>query len=50
LSELFAEEFQKTLLSQMHGHAMSRHSSEGIIQIICADFQALSDFLADKLF
>ncbi|WP_375514035.1 glutathione S-transferase family protein [uncultured Nostoc sp.] len=49
-SEPFAEEFRKTVLSQMHGHGIGRHSSEQIIQIICADFQALSDFLADKLF
>ena len=46
----FAEEFRKTIFSQMHGHGMGRHSSEEIIQIICADFQALSDFLADKPF
>ncbi|WP_138499748.1 glutathione S-transferase family protein [Nostoc sp. PA-18-2419] len=49
-SQLFAEEFRKTVLSQMHGHGMGRHSSEEIIQIICTDFQALCDFLADKPF
>ena len=49
-SELFAEEFRKTVLSQMYGHGIGRHSSEEIIQIICADFQALSDFIADKPF
>ncbi|MEH2285995.1 glutathione S-transferase C-terminal domain-containing protein [Nostoc sp.] len=49
-SQPFVEEFRKTVLSQMHGHGMGRHSSEEITQIICADFQALSDFLADKPF
>lgn len=49
-SESFIEKFRKTVLSQMHGHGMGRHSSEEITQIICADFQALSDFLADKPF
>ncbi|MEG4801528.1 glutathione S-transferase family protein [Microcoleus sp. ARI1-B5] len=49
-SEPFAEEFRKTVLSQMYGQGIGRHSSEEIIQIICADFQALSDFLADKPF
>ncbi|MDF5711316.1 MAG: glutathione S-transferase family protein [Nostoc sp. S4] len=49
-SEIFVEEFRKTVLSQMYGHGMGRHSSEEIIEIICADLQALSDFLADKPF
>ena len=50
VSESFAEEFRKTVLSQMHSHGIGRHSHEEISQIICADFQALSDFLADKRF
>jgi glutathione S-transferase len=29
---------------------MGRHSSEEIVQITCADFQSLSDLLADKPF
>jgi glutathione S-transferase len=50
VSKPFAEEFRKTILSQMYGHGMGRHSSEEIVDIICADFQALSDFLGDKTF
>jgi glutathione S-transferase len=50
VSEPFAEEFRKTVLSQMHSHGIGRHSHEEISQIICADFQALSDFLANKPF
>ncbi|MBD0304018.1 MAG: glutathione S-transferase C-terminal domain-containing protein [Tolypothrix sp. T3-bin4] len=33
-----------------YGHGMGRHTNEEICQIIIADFQALSDFLADKPF
>lgn len=50
VSEPFADEFRKTVLSQMHNHGIGRHSHEEISQIICADLQALSDFLADKPF
>lgn len=50
VSEPFAQEFCKTMRSQMQAHGIGRHSHEEIAQIICADFQALSDFLADKPF
>ncbi|MBD2527803.1 glutathione S-transferase family protein [Nostoc sp. FACHB-133] len=50
ISEPFADEFRKTIISQMHSHGIGRHSHKEISQIICADFQALSDFLADKPF
>lgn len=48
--EPFIKEFRQTILSQMYSHGMGRHSSEEIVQITYADFQALSDFLADKPF
>ncbi len=48
--ELIVEELRKNILTQMYGHGMGRHSSEEIYQIITADFQALSNFLADKFF
>ncbi|MFP5274654.1 glutathione S-transferase family protein [Coleofasciculus sp.] len=48
--EPFVEGIRESICSQMYGHGMARHSNEEIIQIICADFQALSDFLADKPF
>ena len=48
--EPFIKEFRQIILSQMYSHGMGRHSREEIIQITCADFQALSDFLADKPF
>ncbi|MDJ0717167.1 MAG: glutathione S-transferase family protein [Prochloraceae cyanobacterium] len=44
------EEFGEKIRNQMYGHGLSRHSSSEICQIINADFQALSDFLADKPF
>ncbi len=44
------EEFGGKIRNQMYGHGLSRHSSSEICQIISADFQALSDFLADKPF
>lgn len=50
VSEPLAEEFRKTVLQQMHAHGIGRHSQSEIAQIICGDFQALSDFLADKPF
>jgi hypothetical protein len=34
----------------MKMYGIGRHSHEEISQIICADFQALLDFLADKPF
>lgn len=48
--EPFIKEFRRTILSQMYSHGMGRHSSDEIVQITCADFQALSNFLADKPF
>jgi glutathione S-transferase len=48
--ELFMKEFRQTILTQMYNHGMGRHSSDEIVQITCADFQALSDFLTDKPF
>lgn len=48
--ELIIEELRKNAHSQMYSHGIGRHSSEEIYQIITADFQALSDFLADKPF
>lgn len=50
VSEPFAEQFRKTMLAQMQAHGIGRHSHEEIAQIICADFHALSVFLADKPF
>ena len=44
------EQFGEYIRNQMYGHGMGRHSSSEISQIISADFQALSDFLADKPF
>ena len=38
------------MISQMQAHGIGRHSHEEISQIICADFQGISDFLADKPF
>ena len=49
-SKPFVEEFRQTILSQFRGHGMGRHNYEDISQLICADFQALSDLLADKPF
>ncbi|NWF57930.1 MAG: glutathione S-transferase family protein [Fischerella sp.] len=48
--EPFLEGFHDNILSQLYAHGMGRHSNEEIVQIICADFQVLSDFLADKPF
>ncbi|MGH2416050.1 MAG: glutathione S-transferase C-terminal domain-containing protein, partial [Microcystaceae cyanobacterium] len=49
-SEALIEEIGGTIRFQIYGQGMGRHSSEEIFQIISADFQALSDFLADKPF
>lgn len=49
-SELILKDLRKSILTQMYGQGIGRHSSEEITQIISADFQALSDFLADKPF
>ncbi|GET35864.1 glutathione S-transferase family protein [Microseira wollei] len=48
--EPFLEELRENLRNQMYVQGMGRHSSEEIYQIITADLQALSDFLADKPF
>lgn len=50
VSEPLAEELRQTAFSQLQAHGIGRHTHEEISQIICADFQALSDFLADKPF
>ena len=44
------EKLGKRIRNQMYGQGIGRHSSAEIYQIITADFQALSDFLADKPF
>ena len=44
------KELRENFRTQMYVQGMGRHSSEEIYQIITADFQALSDFLADKPF
>ncbi|BAY27072.1 putative glutathione S-transferase [Calothrix sp. NIES-2100] len=44
------ESIRDNFCSQMYGHGMGRHSREEIFLITSADFQALSDFLADKPF
>ncbi|HEY9601984.1 MAG TPA: glutathione S-transferase family protein [Allocoleopsis sp.] len=49
-SQAFVEQVRESGRTQMYGHGMGRHSSEEICQIVSADFQALSDFLADKPF
>lgn len=49
-SEPFIDGIRKIFLSQMYAHGIGRHRNEEIVQIICADFQALSDFLAGKPF
>lgn len=41
---------RQSFRSQIYAHGMGRHSSEEILLLMSADFQALSDFLADKPF
>ena len=48
--EPLIEQLGERIRTQMYGQGMGRHSSSEICQIISADFQALSDFLADKPF
>lgn len=48
--ELLLKDLKQNIISQMYNQGMGRHSSEEITQILSADFQALSDFLADKPF
>jgi len=45
-----AEGIRKTMLARMSGQGIGVHNSEEIDQIITADLQSLSDFLADKPF
>jgi glutathione S-transferase len=44
------EELGKNIRTQIYNQGIRRHSSEEICQIITGDYQALSDFLADKPF
>ncbi|OUL37466.1 hypothetical protein BV372_00405 [Nostoc sp. T09] len=44
------ESIRQSFCSQMYGHGIGRHSSEEIFILISADFQAISNFLADKPF
>ena len=44
------KQLRKKILTQIRCQGMGLHSSEEILQIASADFQALSDFLADKPF
>jgi glutathione S-transferase len=44
------EEYGNNIRTQIYAQGMSRHSSEEIFLLITTDFQALSDFLADKPF
>jgi glutathione S-transferase len=46
----FIEGLREISAAQLDNQGMGRHSAEEITQIICADIQALSDFLADKSF
>ncbi|ALF52034.1 hypothetical protein ACX27_02875 [Nostoc piscinale CENA21] len=48
--ELIVADACETICTQLYNQGMGRHSDQEIYQIITADFQALSDFLADKLF
>ena len=48
--EPLIEQFGERIRTQMYNHGMGRHSSSEICQMISADLQALSDFLADKPF
>ncbi|MBD2207510.1 glutathione S-transferase family protein [Calothrix sp. FACHB-1219] len=48
--EPIVAEFANSTRAQIYTQGMGRHTNEEICQIITADFQALSDFLADKPF
>jgi len=48
--EAIAQGIYDSVRSQLEGHGLGRHSDEEIVQIICEDIQALSDFLGDKPF
>lgn len=49
-SEQFLQQVRKSISNQIYEQGMGRHSESEICQIINADFQALSDYLADKPF
>jgi len=46
--QAIVEEVYNIAATQLYNHGMGRHNDQEIYQIITADFQALSDFLADK--
>lgn len=46
----FQEGMKQTVVGQMHGHGIGRHSNEEMYQIYNADLGAIADFLADKPF
>ena len=46
----FLEQMRSTISHQLYEQGMGRHSDREVFQIIAADFQALSDYLADKAF
>ncbi|HEY9689878.1 MAG TPA: glutathione S-transferase family protein [Coleofasciculaceae cyanobacterium] len=49
-ADAFVETFRQTIRDQMYHQGLGRLSSEELLQLIAADLQALSDFLADKPF
>lgn len=49
-SVAFAEKFRQSILQQMTQQGLGRLSDADLYQLIAADLQALSDFLADKPF
>ena len=49
-SDAFVEAFRQTIRGQMYHQGLGRLSAEELFQLIAADFEALSDFLADKPF
>nr|WP_293092223.1 glutathione S-transferase family protein [Moorena sp. SIOASIH] len=49
-SEEFSQQVQKSISNQIYGQGIGRHSEKEICEIINADFQALSDYLAEKPF
>lgn len=48
--DIVANIFRLLVRRQIYGHGLGRHSSEEIFQFGCADLDALSDFLASKLY
>ncbi len=47
---IFFEHLYDVILGQLHSQGMGRHSESEICQMVKTDFQALSDFLADREF